>query len=78
MPADRSELARCLVKVSEARGIAGHLPSNLTCSLVSAAGGAGVSTLTAAAGLALRRMTGKQHKRNKNETLRNVVKQLSL
>ncbi|HYL58775.1 MAG TPA: AAA family ATPase [Candidatus Acidoferrales bacterium] len=60
LPIDRDELARCLVKISETHPIlTAHHPS-LTCSLVSVAGGVGVTTLTAEVGLAIRRMTGKQ------------------
>jgi pilus assembly protein CpaE len=60
LPADRDELARCLIKISETRKDICNSHRSLTCSLVSVAGGAGVSTLTAGLAFAIRRLTQKQ------------------
>ena len=60
LPADRDELARCLVKISETHKDISDGHRSLTCSLVSVAGGTGVSTLTAGLAFAIRRLTQKQ------------------
>src|SRR5229473_1331581 len=59
LPVDSNELTRCLVKISETHQGAG-LSRSTTLSLVSVAGGVGVSSLTAALGFAIRRLTKKQ------------------
>jgi pilus assembly protein CpaE len=59
LPVDSNELTRCLVKISETHQGAG-LSRSTTLSLVSVAGGVGVSSLTAALGFAIRRLTNKQ------------------
>ncbi len=59
LPVDSSDLARCLVKISEMHQGA-DLSHSTTFSFVSVAGGVGVSSLTVALGLAIRRLTEKQ------------------
>jgi pilus assembly protein CpaE len=59
LPVDSNELARCLVKISETHQAA-DLSRSTTLSLVSVAGGVGVSSLTAALAFAIRRLTKKQ------------------
>ena len=59
LPVDSNELTRCLVKISETHQGAG-LSRSTTLSLVSVAGGVGVSSLTAALAFAIRRLTNKQ------------------
>ena len=59
LPVDSNELARCLVKISETHQDAGPSRST-TLSVVSVAGGVGVSSLTAALAFAIRRLTQKQ------------------
>lgn len=59
LPVDSNELTRCLVKISETHQNAG-LSRSTTLSLVSVAGGVGVSALTVALGFAIRRLTKKQ------------------
>jgi pilus assembly protein CpaE len=59
LPVDSNELTRCLVKISETHQDAG-LSRSTTLSLVSVAGGVGVSSLTAALAFAIRRLTQKQ------------------
>jgi len=59
LPVDSNELTRCLVKISETHQDAG-LSRSTTLSLVSVAGGVGVSSLTAALAFAIRRLTNKQ------------------
>jgi pilus assembly protein CpaE len=59
LPVDSNQLARCLVKISETHQDAG-LSRSTTLSLVSVAGGVGVSSLTAALAFAIRRLTKKQ------------------
>src|SRR6266851_4950920 len=55
LPAEPSDLSRCLVRICEARQ--GNAPHHtVVCALGSVAGGVGVSTLTAALGFALRRL----------------------
>jgi pilus assembly protein CpaE len=59
LPVDSNELIRCLVKISETHQDA-SLSRSTTLSLVSVAGGVGVSSLTAALAFAIRRLTKKQ------------------
>jgi pilus assembly protein CpaE len=54
LPAEVSNLSRCLVRVSESRTRLGD--RTVVCAFSSVAGGVGVSTLTAAVGLAARRL----------------------
>ena len=56
LPPEISDLSRCLVRVGEMRQ-GGARKRAVVCALASVAGGVGVSTLTAALGFALRRMT---------------------
>src|SRR5579859_749861 len=58
LPSDPTDLARCLVKISEAHH--DNAANAVVCSLVSVAGGAGVTSVTAALAFALMRQ---QHKR---------------
>jgi pilus assembly protein CpaE len=60
MPLDPVDLARSLWTVSEIHRSAGGLASKAAYALVSVSGGVGVSSLTVAMGLALRRLTQKQ------------------
>ena len=60
MPLDPVDLARSLWTVSETNRSAGGLASKAAYALVSVSGGVGVSSLTVAMGLALRRLTQKQ------------------
>ena len=59
MPVESSDLARCLVKIMETRQT-GAARSGIVCSLTSVAGGVGVSSITAALGFALKRLTHKR------------------
>lgn len=59
LPLDPKDLVPSLVKLSERQGT-GRVRRGFTVSLVSVAGGAGSSSLTAALAFALRRLTGKQ------------------
>ncbi len=60
LPADSVELARALLKISQTNPGSGHGPDKAAYALVSVAGGVGVSSLTVALALALRRITQKQ------------------
>lgn len=60
LPADRDDLARCLVKISETHKDFRNGHRSLTCSLTSVAGGTGVSTLTTGLAFAIRRLSQKQ------------------
>ncbi len=60
LPADSVELARALLKISQSSQGSGHGPDKAAYALVSVAGGVGVSSLTVALALALRRITQKQ------------------
>jgi pilus assembly protein CpaE len=60
MPLDPVDLARSLWTVSETNRIGGGRASKAAYALISVSGGVGVSSLTVALGLALRRMTQKQ------------------
>lgn len=60
MPLDAVDLARSLLKVSESHPGAGKQVDKAAYALVSVSGGVGVSSLTVALGLALRRLTQRQ------------------
>lgn len=60
MPLDPLDLARSLLKISESYPGAGEQTGKAAYALVSVSGGVGVSSLTVALGLALRRLTQKQ------------------
>jgi pilus assembly protein CpaE len=60
LPLQLEELTGCLVKISEAYKGLGGARRSITCSMASIAGGVGVSSLTVALGLALRRISQKQ------------------
>jgi pilus assembly protein CpaE len=60
MPLDPLDLARSLLKISESHPGAGEQTGKAAYALVSVSGGVGVSSLTVALGLALRRLTQKQ------------------
>ena len=60
LPADSVELARALLKISQSNRGSGRGPEKAAYALVSIAGGVGVSNLTVALALALRRITQKQ------------------
>jgi pilus assembly protein CpaE len=60
MPLDPLDLARSLLKISESDPGAGEQTGKAAYALVSVSGGVGVSSLTVALGLALRRLTQKQ------------------
>jgi pilus assembly protein CpaE len=60
IPLDAVDLARSLLKISESNPGAGRQSNKAAYALVSVSGGVGVSSLTVALGLALRRLTQKQ------------------
>jgi len=60
IPLDTVDLARSLLKISESHPGAGRQSNKAAYALVSVSGGVGVSSLTVALGLALRRLTQKQ------------------
>jgi pilus assembly protein CpaE len=60
MPLDALDLARSLLKISESHPGVGEQTGKAAYALVSVSGGVGVSSLTVALGLALRRLTQKQ------------------
>jgi pilus assembly protein CpaE len=57
LPLEQGDVERCLVKICETRQHKGGTRTGAVCSLMSVAGGVGVSSITAAIGLALRRLT---------------------
>jgi Flp pilus assembly CpaE family ATPase len=57
LPLGQGDLGRCLVKICETRQHQDATRTGMVCSLMSVAGGVGVSSITAALGLALRRWT---------------------
>jgi pilus assembly protein CpaE len=60
LPLDPVDLARSLLKISESHPAPGEQTGKAAYALVSISGGVGVSSLTVALGLALRRLTQKQ------------------
>lgn len=60
LPADRDDIARCLVKLSETHRDIRNRHRSVICSLVSVAGGTGVSTVATALAFAVRRLSQKQ------------------